>query len=161
MAQGLTDMGGMMPDAIPVPPMPTPGMPTLEPPAPLDAPTAAAASMPPSATPVPLPVPRPQPAKMEQFGPPIPPELGKSLEPQATTGQAAAQGQPGDKLLAALRGVQAPAKPDVVKPTSPAAPALKTVQGGDFLAMLQALSNPRRPMASPPTLGGALGIGRY
>lgn len=126
--------------------------------------------LPPSATPAPMTPPAPE-----------PPTLGASLEPGAPAGapmdlRSINQKRMGgtqpqnaapavNNIVQALRGLQAPPRPDVVKPTSPAAPQVRGhIQSGDFLALLQSLSNPRQPVLGPQratTLGGALGIGRY
>jgi hypothetical protein len=127
--------------------------------------------LPPSTTPAPVVAPAPQPQ------PPAPVEsLGASLEPGAPAGspmdiRSVAQKRMGgsqamapqaDKIVQALRGIQPPKPPDVVKPSTPAGPhAVKQIHGGDLMALIQSLSNPRQPMQRPPTLGGALGIGRY
>jgi hypothetical protein len=76
-----------------------------------------------------------------------------------TTG--AKKGFSADKLVQGLRGASAPPRPDVVKPTSPGLPRQVPIQSGQFLQLLNSLSNPRVPPARPGTLGGALGIGRY
>lgn len=116
------------------------------------------------------------------FGAMEAPGLGASLEPGAPAGapmdlrsmnqkrmggsqmMPGGGGMPGDKLVAALRGLQAPKPPDVVKPSTPAAPQARPIQGGDqIIQLLQQLSNPRAGMRPqvPTTLGGALGTGRY
>jgi hypothetical protein len=105
------------------------------------------------------------------YGPPTPPSLGASLEPQvagatgaaqaaapATAAAAAAKGNP---ILDSLRGVTAPKPPDVVKPSTPAAPQLRPIQAGQLFQLLNELGNPRLAATRPTTLGGALGIGRY
>jgi hypothetical protein len=108
-----------------------------------------------------------------------PPPLGASLEPvqeppvplptpkpdvgttgggamaQAAGGQAMGRVNP---LLEALKGVKAPPPPDVVKPSTPAAPRLTPIKGGqDLIQMLMALgaSSPqnRQKYAAP---GGGL-----
>lgn len=111
------------------------------------------------------------------YGPPTPPSLGQSLEPtpapdmgygpqqaaQGSGGQAAASAvkAPGNAILDSLRGVTAPARPDVVKPSTPALPQTKAIQAGQLFQLLNELNNPRLPNRQPVTLGGALGIGRY
>jgi len=66
------------------------------------------------------------------------------------------------KLQQGLRGVQAPPARDVVKPSTPAPPARPAqMQSGRLLAMMQALSQPRPAQQLTPTLGQAVGIGRY
>lgn len=173
MAQGgLSDMGagGVPPEGFGTPPMapepsmlPPPTMPSIgvdesgvgSPMGPMGLPS--------SATPTAMP---PTPAQ----------SLGASLEPGAPAGspmdiRSMAQKRMGgsqamtpgasNALVAALRGASQPAKPDVVKPSTPAAPQTRAIQGGDFMALLQSLSNPRRPLQTPQTLGGALGTGRY
>lgn len=83
----------------------------------------------------------------------------------APIGQSLQPGNPqqdfSQKLLAGLRGVQAPPPRDVVKPTTPAAPRpTAQIQQGQLFNILSALSQ-RPQMRTPPTLGGAVGIGRY
>lgn len=111
------------------------------------------------------------------MGPPTPPSLGQSLEPtpppdmgygpqqpaQGTGGQAAASAvkAPGNAILDSLRGVTAPARPDVVKPSTPALPQQKAIQAGQLFQLLSELNNPRLPNRQPTTLGQSLGIGRY
>jgi len=116
----------------------------------------------------PVPIPMPRPSNIPSLGESLEPSgsgVGKPLDirPPAQQAQGMAPGGPaGDKILAALKGVQAPPKPDVVKPSTPAAPMPKATQAGDFFALLQALSNPRAAAGGPPmTLGGSLGTGRY
>lgn len=130
-------------------------------------------------------VPSPTPNIAPAVTPPVQPvSLGASLEPGAPAGtpmdvrsinqkrmdgntsapvqQAMAKQDMAQRIQAALKGVQAPPKPDVVKPTTPhGPPAPRQIQGGDLMALIQSLSTPRQPMARPTTLGGALGIGRY
>jgi len=105
------------------------------------------------------------------------PSLGASLEPsrpdmgygpQQLPSQAAPQAQaataavgPKNPLLDALRGVQAPTRPDVVKPNTPSLPQPRPIQAGQLLQLLQELSNPRAAAARPTTLGASLGTGRY
>lgn len=82
-------------------------------------------------------------------------------------GQVAAPGAPAgggfnsNNFLAGLRGVQAPKPPDVVKPTTPAAPQTKPIAGGELFALLNALSAPRTQTQMPVRLGQTLGTGRY
>lgn len=129
--------------------------------------------LPPSATPVVSPIPQPAPPTP----PPATETLGASLEPGAPNGspmdlrslnqkrmggtQTPPAGPQADKIVQALRGIQPPKPPDVVKPSTPPPPQLKQIQSGDLIALIQSLSNPRQPMQRPTTLGGALGIGRY
>ena len=126
-----------------------------------------------------LPVLQPAPANQ-------PTGLGASLEPEAPAGspmdirslnqkrmdgntsgavQMADKNAMANRITAALRGVQAPPKPDVLKPSTPAAPhAPRAIQGNELLQLLNSLGNPRQPLVGPgraTTLGGALGIGRY
>lgn len=165
------DLGmGSIPGGDPRVPMGQPGFDNTGVGAPMGPP-----GLPPSTTPVVAPAPIPQPPQ-----PTAPDTLGASLEPGAPAGspmdiRSMNQKRMGgsqlmtpessNKLVQALRGIQAPAKPDVVKPTTPAAPQARgSIQGGDLLQLLQSLSNPRQPIvgqARPTTLGGSLGIGRY
>ena len=120
------------------------------------------------------------PAPTMDFGADIPP-LGSSLEPTpetaaggvpipkpkpdvGTTGDVASAQAAGrqpmgrtNPLLEALKGVKAPPVPDVVKPSTPAAPRLTPIKGGqDLIQMLMALgsSQPgRRDLRAP---GGGL-----
>lgn len=64
------------------------------------------------------------------------------------------------KLLAGLKGVQAPKPVDVVKPSTPAAPVRTPIQSGEFLALLNALGHPVAPQPRPG-LGALIGTGRY
>lgn len=76
----------------------------------------------------------------------------------------AAPGNVGDRIAAALRGVTAPPPRDVVKPSTPAAPQMKSIQAGQLFALMDQLSNPAYAQMTPQrstTLGGALGTGRY
>jgi len=62
-------------------------------------------------------------------------------------------------LAQSLRGVSAPPRPDVVKPSTPHAPQIARVQGGSLQDLLSTLY---RPQALPgQTLGQNLGTGRY
>ncbi len=153
-----------------MPPSTTPITPTPVPPSPVS----------PVATPAPIPQP-PSPTETIGGGPSQtyggvgpqtpgaggepgggPSSLGAALEP--VTQNPTQQAMKTNAIVQALRGLQAPPKPDVVKPSTPAAPQLRSIQGGDFMALLQSLSNPRQPLVGPAhaqTLGGALGIGRY
>lgn len=64
-------------------------------------------------------------------------------------------------FLNALKGVVAPPRPDVVKPTSPHIVGPKgTVQGGQLFQLLEQLNAQQQPAGGlklPPTLGQALG----
>lgn len=96
---------------------------------------------------------------------PQPQSLGAALVgPEQAQAQAAPQagGFDASKLTKALSGVQAPKSPDVVKPSTPAAPQMRAIQSGELLALLQSLGAGRAQAAARPvTLGGTLGIGRY
>lgn len=88
--------------------------------------------------------------------------LGQALEP--VTKNPTQLQQQSNALVGALRGIASPPKPDVVKPSTPAAPMPRPIQGGDFFSLLQSMANPRQPLAGSVrgrTLGDALGIGRY
>jgi len=81
-----------------------------------------------------------------------------------TSGQGQGQGKGGfnsDKFIAALRGLSAPPRPDVVKPSTPAAPRVLPIKGGNLLDFLQQVGNPRAAAPRITTLGQALGTGRY
>lgn len=80
-----------------------------------------------------------------------PNSLGAALAPSSST----------SNILAGLKGVQAMGNPDVVKPSTPAAPQRSPIQSGEFLALLQSLSQPRQPMRPQQTLSQAIGTGRY
>lgn len=67
----------------------------------------------------------------------------------------------GSALLQALRGVQAPPRPDVVKPSTPALPHQQAIQSGGLFQLLQHLGYPVGQGRPAPTLGGTVGIGRY
>lgn len=72
----------------------------------------------------------------------------------------AAPAKPGglDKFADALKGVKAPANPEIQRLGTPAAPKATAVKGGDIIALLQALN--AAPGASeyklPSTLGAAI-----
>jgi hypothetical protein len=68
-----------------------------------------------------------------------------------------AKGGSTNRLLAGLRAVQAPARPDVVKPSTPHLPPLRPIQGGDLVAMLTSLGITPKDLMSVPTLGASLG----
>lgn len=89
----------------------------------------------------------------------LPPEVSPDASPAASTN--AQGGGTADKLLSALRGVQAPPKPDVVKPQTPQLPRQASLQQNVFFDLLNSLSNPRAAAPRLTTLGGALGTGRY
>ncbi len=128
---------------------------------------------------------------LDANGRPVP-SLGASLEPRATgspaglpvqAGESESTMPPGarpasglasvaapmgtsigDRIAATLRGVQAPPPRDVVKPSTPAAPQMKSIQAGQLFALLDQLSNPAYTQMTPQrstTLGGAVGTGRY
>lgn len=113
----------------------------------------------------PTPIPRSRP-QVESVGEPMnlnPTDVGSAT---SVGGGGGPQQQPGQdfasKLVAGLRGVQAPAKPDVVKPSTPAAPRpTNAIRGGELFAILQALSQPQQQPRIGPTLGQSVGIGRY
>lgn len=89
------------------------------------------------------------------------------LPTQASGGQAIGSPAPGaapgggSALLQALRGVQAPPRPDVVKPSTPALPHQQAIQSGGLFQLLQHLGYPVGQGRPAPTLGGTVGIGRY
>lgn len=90
------------------------------------------------------------------------PSLGASLQGPGPGGAPAGAPAPGaNPLLAALRGVQAPPRPDVVKPSTPALPHQGNIQSGNLMALLQSLGYPRGAGPRPTTLGQTVGIGRY
>jgi hypothetical protein len=66
-----------------------------------------------------------------------------------------------DKLITALRGVSAPPRPDVVKPSTPSLPHPLAIKAGALFDLLNQVSNPRAAAPRLNTLGGALGTGRY
>lgn len=100
---------------------------------------------------------------------PVPQQGQTQVQPaagvQGVQGNTAGQGNPqqsrDNALITALRGVAAPPRPDVVKPTTPAAPHPLAIKAGALFDLLNQVSNPRAAMRPPTTLGGALGTGRY
>jgi len=106
---------------------------------------------------VPIPLPRP-PQASGPIGPSTPPGVGAPQGPMPSgTPQAG-----GDRLLAALRAIQAPKPPDVVKPSTPAAPTLRPIQSGlgDLMSIMGGPgSGQASPYKLPPTLLAALGGG--
>jgi hypothetical protein len=121
--------------------------------------------------PAPAPTPMPTPAEAGPGTPGTPwgpaPGMPMSLTPESVTaGAGALNGQQNPNLAAtmnrlqtAMRGVSAPPRPDVVKPSTPHAPQIARVQGGSLQDLLSTLY---RPQALPPqTLGQNLGTGRY
>lgn len=111
-------------------------------------------------------------ASLEQspMNPGMPGGSPGGLPMQAGSGQAigspAPSAQPpgpggGSALLQALRGVQAPPRPDVVKPSTPALPHQQAIQSGGLFQLLQHLGYPVGQGRPAPTLGGTVGIGRY
>lgn len=107
---------------------------------------------------VPLPIPRPSSAPSTEVSTsgPLVAGGGSQMPPQG--------GDFSSKLIAGLRGVQAPPGRDVVKPSTPAAPRpTNAIRGGELFAVLQALSQPgggQQPRLIP-TLGQSVGTGRY
>lgn len=90
-----------------------------------------------------IPIPRPRPADA----------------PTATQ----ASTQPSDALLKSLRGVTPPAPPQAQKVATPHLPALRPIQGGQYLDLLASLGvNPQAAspgLKLPSTLSQALGLG--
>jgi hypothetical protein len=94
------------------------------------------------------------PQGVEQMTPPI----GASLEPQpAVTDQAqGGMASPADKFAKMLQGVKAPPAPDVVKPSTPAAPRLSPIRGGNDLIQMLMLLGAANPRAQQTGLGQQL-----
>ncbi len=162
-APGMSPTG---PGATPIPAPPAPGIST--------APLAAAPTPPPTPAPpistapltsIPTPSVGEVLAPHEPEGPPAPPKA-PTVPTAQPTAQAANQSKL-DMLAAALRGVQAPPRPDVVKPSTPHGPPIQHAQsavGGNLATVLHALYpqigvRPQTPL--PSTLGQAVGTGRY
>lgn len=105
------------------------------------------------------------PTPAEDTGVPIPrprPVPQASPTAQASTAPNPSSTDALGRLSGALRGVAAPPRPDVVKPSTPHGPPVQHIQGGNVQALLQMLyPNLAVPRAVGPTLGSALGIGRY
>lgn len=132
-----------------------------------------------SSTPVPGSMPTPP---AGGYAGPGGPSIGESLQPQSEdnvplprprpvpqaspTAQASAApanpaANPMDRIAQVLRGVQAPPRPDVVKPSTPHGPPVQHIQGGNIAQLLQHLYPQLAQRLPIPSLGGALGIGRY
>lgn len=100
---------------------------------------------------VPMPQSRPQ-----MGGPGAPMDITSEAQ---KSGVAAPEGQPKGGLMDALKGVRAPAAPDLQRISSPAAPRPgPAIKGGDIIALLQSLGAGRGGggLDLPSTLGQAL-----
>lgn len=102
-----------------------------------------------SAGAVPLPRPKPEPAQVAQENSDKSSSGGNSSETFSKENEF--------DLLSALRGLKAPANPDVVKPTTPAVPRdTKQIQSGELLALLRLLGTAAQQFRPMP-LGSVIG----
>lgn len=110
----------------------------------------------------------PTPGMPGQVSPDFPPAPndGNVWEPMAPQAQAATTPAAGNQLTNALRGMVAPVVPTPQRVSTPAAPRMNDIKGGELLAFLLAqgeggVPGGRKINPMPATMGQALNVPRY